>query len=136
MTKTKKTNTCHTPTCGISLSSQEMLDNPDHGWTWSNDYGWGCPQHPAPRVHVYGSQGVQLVTSWGDVFHYVGDVPADQGGIDHLAIKCGMRPPVGFPDDCSFCKMVEANGGFGPRHYASSGCQSGGRSHCTCDTCF
>jgi hypothetical protein len=25
---------------------------------------------------------------------------------------------------------------FAPRHKASSRCQSGGRSHCTCDTCF
>lgn len=24
----------------------------------------------------------------------------------------------------------------GPKHYASSGCESGKKPHCTCDTCF
>lgn len=37
------------------------------------------------------------------------------------------------PFDCSTC---DDHGAFGPPHNASSRCQSGGRDHCTCDTCF
>lgn len=36
------------------------------------------------------------------------------------------------------CKGCESNEerGFGPAHYASVNCESGGLDHCTCDTCF
>lgn len=38
---------------------------------------------------------------------------------------------------CRTCIVAEARGDkYGPRHEASSRCESGGRSHCTCDTCF
>ncbi len=33
--------------------------------------------------------------------------------------------------DCSLCAVGE-----GPRHEASSRCQSGRRAHCSCETCF
>jgi len=35
---------------------------------------------------------------------------------------------------CSTC--VKYEGKMHPRHYASRNCESGGRSHCTCDACF
>jgi hypothetical protein len=124
-----KTNTCHP--CGSTMTTQEMLDNPDHGWTWSDKYGWGCPQHPAPSTHVYGTKGVQLITSWGDVFHYVGDVPDGQNRIDHLGRKCGLTPPAGPVSDCYVCELIDH-----PRHWPSVMCKSGARPHCTCDACF
>ncbi len=35
------------------------------------------------------------------------------------------------------CRGCRRNGdGFGPSHETSRNCQSGGRAHCTCDTCF
>lgn len=40
--------------------------------------------------------------------------------------KCGLEG----------CQYIYGEGGFGPNHYASSGCKSGRRNHCTCDTCF
>jgi len=37
---------------------------------------------------------------------------------------------------CPTCVEIKANGGFGPRHNASTRCESGKYPHCTCDTCF
>lgn len=36
--------------------------------------------------------------------------------------------------DCEYCLEVSVFGG--PDHDPSSGCRSGKRPHCTCDTCF
>ncbi len=38
-------------------------------------------------------------------------------------------------EGCPSCAR-EVKGGFFPPHDASSRCESGKRSHCTCDTCF
>jgi hypothetical protein len=41
--------------------------------------------------------------------------------------------------ECGACRgYIERFGlnGHWPRHEASGGCGSGGRAHCTCDTCF
>jgi hypothetical protein len=38
--------------------------------------------------------------------------------------------------NCKYCQEIKERGGFGPSHFASRNCQSGGRNHCTCDTCF
>lgn len=36
--------------------------------------------------------------------------------------------------DCELCRKYSVFGG--PSHHASGSCRSGGRSHCSCDTCF
>lgn len=46
-------------------------------------------------------------------------------GVTHLALS--------HTSECSTC---ERDGPAGPSHYAMPGCRSGGRDHCTCDTCF
>lgn len=46
------------------------------------------------------------------------------------------RIPRHYVEGCSFCEEIKQNGGFGPSHDASNGCESGKRDHCTCDTCF
>jgi hypothetical protein len=130
-----KTNTCNTPTCDAALTTQQMLDNPSHGWTWTDKYGWGCPQHPAPGQYVYGTRSVDLLTSWGEVLKYVGDVPTTQHKIDHLARQCGMTPPDRYVEGCSYCEDYP-EGTFAPSHWPSTMCQSGARPHCTCDACF
>lgn len=38
-----------------------------------------------------------------------------------------------FPE-CTLCKEYSVFGG--PSHRASGSCRSGGRAHCTCDTCY
>lgn len=39
--------------------------------------------------------------------------------------------------ECDYCDGLRLTGStFHPPHNASPGCQSGGRNHCTCDTCF
>ena len=39
--------------------------------------------------------------------------------------------------DCEYCKRLLAEGtDFAPPHDASRRCESGKRSHCSCDTCF
>lgn len=39
--------------------------------------------------------------------------------------------------ECSYCDNQRTmDSTFFPSHNASSRCRSGGRSHCTCDTCF
>lgn len=38
--------------------------------------------------------------------------------------------------DLPTCATCERVGGDGPAHAASAECESGGRDHCTCDTCF
>lgn len=41
-----------------------------------------------------------------------------------------------FPD-CKYCQeLLEKGEYFAPHHRGSGGCRSGGRAHCTCDTCF
>lgn len=38
---------------------------------------------------------------------------------------------------CAFCQAEKARGNtFYPNHFASPRCESGGRNHCSCDTCF
>ena len=45
-------------------------------------------------------------------------------------------PPRGSRDeDCSYCKQHKP-GDMMPSHDASRHCESGKRSHCTCDVCF
>ena len=41
-------------------------------------------------------------------------------------------------DKAASCKGCEENAksGFGPPHVASTYCESGRKSHCTCDACF
>lgn len=42
-----------------------------------------------------------------------------------------------YVEGCSTCEHIKANGGFGPDHDASYGCQSGKYDHCSCeDACF
>lgn len=41
-----------------------------------------------------------------------------------------------YHDDCRMCQEIRNAGGFGPSHDASENCESGGHSHCSCDTCF
>jgi hypothetical protein len=49
-------------------------------------------------------------------------------------VAMGHKAPVG---ECEYCdRQREANEEFHPHHNASKRCQSGGRNHCTCDTCF
>ena len=39
--------------------------------------------------------------------------------------------------ECTYCDRERAQGvSFHPSHDASSMCESGKHSHCTCDTCF
>jgi hypothetical protein len=40
-------------------------------------------------------------------------------------------------EGCSECRSIHDSGhSLAPTHQASVRCQSGGRAHCTCDTCF
>ena len=56
-----------------------------------------------------------------------------QGVIDTLARSVGLKPPLG---PVAGCKGCESYGEYGPSHWASPLCRSGGRVHCTCDACF
>jgi hypothetical protein len=39
--------------------------------------------------------------------------------------------------ECEYCdREREANNDFHPDHDAGTNCQSGGRTHCSCDSCF
>lgn len=46
------------------------------------------------------------------------------------------------PADCKACQQIIAEGGFGPSHFGSPGCESGSiasggaNSHCTCPACW
>lgn len=41
------------------------------------------------------------------------------------------------PGECGYCdSQREAEATFFPSHQAMSHCRSGGRNHCTCDSCF
>lgn len=42
---------------------------------------------------------------------------------------------VTWRSDCPAC-VRQGRGAFGPGHDAMPDCESGGRSHCTCDRCF
>jgi len=46
----------------------------------------------------------------------------------------GHKAPVGKCAYCDHQRQLKAE--FHPSHRASQRCQSGGRNHCTCDTCF
>jgi len=48
------------------------------------------------------------------------------------AVVNGVRRAI--EADCVHCQKYKAE--YGPRHFASSRCESGGRAHCTCDVCF
>lgn len=57
---------------------------------------------------------------------------------DAVAESRAAHPAGGHPvspDDCNYCKLY---GGslMMPPHFASAGCKSGGRNHCTCNICF
>jgi len=67
---------------------------------------------------------------WAAVYS---EINRRQGVIDTLARSVGLKPPVGPVVGCKGC---ESYGEYGPSHWASPRCQSGGRPHCTCDACF
>ena len=78
-------------------------------------------------------KSTQVTTSWGQTFNLVGDPNQSQTNIDMLARQAGLGPQRDRPvAGCEMCKEK----GIRPPHYASINCQSGGRAHCTCDTCF
>jgi len=70
-----------------------------------------------------------------------GVIPADAAAIERAKEYYG---PVSEQEireyaekNCSYCRQAKESGDDGmPRHFASAYCQSGRRSHCTCDTCF
>ena len=42
-----------------------------------------------------------------------------------------------YVEGCNYCQASkEANDSMMPPHFASSRCQSGGKNHCTCGTCY
>ena len=47
-----------------------------------------------------------------------------------------VRMDLRLVAQCETCKAIRAANGFGPPHFASKRCRSGGHNHCTCDTCF
>lgn len=52
------------------------------------------------------------------------------------AVKSEPAPEV-KSTGCAYCDREIARGNtFYPPHNASSSCRSGGRNHCSCDTCF
>lgn len=49
----------------------------------------------------------------------------------------GRRTFLADPGECTTCDRIRAEGHvIYPPHDAGSGCRSGSRNHCTCDTCF
>lgn len=53
------------------------------------------------------------------------------------ALKRVMEEAIerfGVKSECPLCREYSVFGG--PSHLASGSCRSGGRAHCTCDTCF
>jgi hypothetical protein len=58
-----------------------------------------------------------------------------RGVITKVLAPSGMV--VRYYTACSYCMSeYHAGGTWFPSHYAMASCQSGGRNHCTCDTCF
>jgi hypothetical protein len=51
--------------------------------------------------------------------------------------ECPIRKTMKVTHDptCTYCQQFKPGDMF-PSHEASKRCQSGGRNHCTCDTCF
>lgn len=43
--------------------------------------------------------------------------------------------PPRTAEDCNYCKLY-GDSVMMPPHFASAGCKSGGRNHCTCGICF
>ena len=42
-----------------------------------------------------------------------------------------------FIEGCKYCEDCKASGDDRmPPHFAKLSCKSGGREHCTCDTCY
>jgi hypothetical protein len=60
--------------------------------------------------------------------------------MDHTtkeAVMHGERTHKAPAGECLSCDLERAdNTDFHPSHDASERCQSGGYTHCTCDTCF
>jgi hypothetical protein len=58
---------------------------------------------------------------------------------------CAMPEPPSVNDpnedkeyerrNCAYC-FQNQNDSMMPRHFASDGCESGGRNHCTCEVCY
>ncbi|MCR4294320.1 MAG: hypothetical protein NUW21_02205 [Elusimicrobia bacterium] len=73
----------------------------------------------------------------GDQLTTEDEITAETDGTFTHARGCPTDDPARTgPEECSACQRIAAAGGFGPSHDASPRCQSGGRDHCTCDTCF
>lgn len=49
----------------------------------------------------------------------------------------GYNPRAFYIDGCTYCDSERRQGeSCFPDHFASTHCESGGRSHCSCDRCF
>lgn len=55
--------------------------------------------------------------------------------INGVTIVIGGIGNTRWRSDCGQC-LRQGQGAFAPQHDASSSCESGSRSHCTCDRCF
>jgi predicted metal-binding protein len=53
---------------------------------------------------------------------------------DDLTVQSHVIPPRTV-EDCNYCKLY-GDSVMMPPHFASAGCKSGGRNHCTCGICF
>jgi hypothetical protein len=84
-----------------------------------------------------------------DVHNFAAELKAENPeGFDSAlflenAFKASIGRPIATrvhkaaPGACSLCDQLRAKGEkHHPSHDASSRCQSGGHSHCSCDTCF
>lgn len=54
---------------------------------------------------------------------------------DGLVVFVNGVGKVQWRSDCGTCAMTTP-GGFQPSHDASTRCSSGGRNHCSCNSCF
>lgn len=54
---------------------------------------------------------------------------------DGVVVVVNGNGKTQWRSDCSACADTTP-GGFQPDHDASTRCNSGGRSHCTCNACF
>lgn len=95
-----------------------------------------CSRCAGTGLIPYRIRGGQVMT---DTHRYLA-IPGANVPIDRPQIIARMEASGALVPTCQACvefyETPDPRDTFAPRHQASARCQSGRRSHCSCDTCF
>ncbi len=97
---------------------------------------WGRVKALERRIELQGAHERRSSRRWKSAVQHLIDLVSHAEVDDPARREAAefLKAEVDYHADCPTCRS--SHGKFGPRHRASAACESGRRSHCSCDRCF